>query len=192
MKRAVLFFLIISSVMLLSGCDAWDRAKTKVMGGEEEIMLQCPECECPDVNQPEPDKVAYFFEKPEDGILKFMSFSEDKLYCVFNKLDDDSIASEVIDLFRKGRDVKVVFDRASSFENCEVACVPRTGSKYNKLLAEGMDLKMKDTNLGFCLNELGVFFYSGSFVDDGIEESHVFWSKELSEIYVERFNKLFS
>lgn len=186
--KILTIFLILS---LLTGCSAYEKAKAKVTGNntDQNETETTETCQCPDPNRVEADKVAYFFEKHQDGLISLLEHSNEWIYCIFPTLENTEISQALIRA-DQDRDVKIIFDRSSSFEQCDIACVPRTDSVYNNLLSNNLAIKVTDTTERFCVTDDGVYWWNGNFDKYGIKESHVFFSEALAQKYKKHFNTI--
>lgn len=187
------FFSLGVLLLLLSSCAEWESAKLKLSGEnsslQKSVCAPAPACPVPPfVN---PDSVAYFFDDGNEALKKFIQSTDDELFCVFSSLENEEIAEEIINLQDNDAQVELLFNTAGSFKNCEDACIPREGSQYSELLRSAVPVQMTDSNERFCVNEKGILFYSGN-VDNvrGVQESHIVFSKELSQKYRSHFKRM--
>ena len=180
-----ILFGIVCLAVLVTGCGAWESAKSKVLGEDETITEEPFECDCPDCDTPEPGKVVYFFTNHKAGLLNTLDYADEYIFCFFPSLHDEDIVRKLI-LMERRAEVRVVFDESRTFD-CEPNCIPKLASSYNSLLAQGFDIQVKSLEESYCVTEDGVFFYSGSFDQFGVDEAHVFYDEDMAEIYRKHF-----
>lgn len=189
--KTILILSIISIISLLTGCTAYEKAKDKVLNRNPETTEnttteECPPCEDPFIK--EPDKVIYMFDKHSEGLINFLTYA-DLIYCTFPVLEDSQIAQTITTAKKNNKEVKIIMDKSASFTDCDKVCLPRQNSQYNYFISENIDVKIKNIKERYCITNDGIFFYSGNFDKNGVDESHAFYSNTLAEIYKKQFLK---
>lgn len=180
----ILFSLIL---LLMSGCQSLDETKQKYFGGEEKIN-STPQVNTVTVDPAvyKPEKFSYCFKDAESCVFDFIKYSQEFVYCSFPDVkDDDFVVLLKLKYDDPNVDTKLLFDKLSAFTNCETSCVPRPDSKWNSLFAYGVDMKPATQNTKFCANEKGAVWFSTT--DSQFTEAHLFYNKQVGEIYKEKF-----
>lgn len=168
-------------LLSFTGCTAFENAKAKVQGrGVSNVTVESNDCPAPTFLQP--DKIVFYEENTYDALVQFIQISE-SIYCSFPALHDEGIAEVLIKSHEQEKQSGIIMDRTSGFDNCDLACLPKEGNQYNKLLASGIDISIVDTTMKFCASNDGIYFFSGSFDERGVEESHIIFNEELGKIY---------
>lgn len=186
-----LTFLMLFCLLIFSGCTSLSETKQKLFGGDE-TLDSTPQLNTVTVDPAvyKPEKFSYFFKDSKSGVYDFIKYTQEFVYCSFPDVKD----ADFVNLLKMKYDssdieVKVLFDLTSAFTNFETSPIPRIDSKYNSLFAYGLDVKVGTQNSKFCVNEKGVIWFSSNL--DGFTEAHLFYNKQISDIYKEKFLSLF-
>lgn len=188
-KRLVQMLVILLLVLTFSGCDSWESAKNKVKFGTDGISPNETKTVTIDPSVYAPEKFTYYFNNQKEGILTFIKYSDEFIYCSIPDVKDNDLASVFKTKISEKKEVKLLFDKSTSMSNCQVSCVPRVDSKYNTLYSAGIDIKVSDLNTKFCVNEKGVLWFSNN--EKEITEIHLFYNEQISQIYMDHFLDIF-
>lgn len=188
-KQILQLVLLLIIVLGFSGCDSWDNAKNKVKYGTDGISPNETKTVTVDPSVYAPEKFTYYFNNQKEGILTFIKYSDEFIYCSIPDVKDNELASVFKTKISEKKEVKLLFDKSTSMSNCQVSCVPRVDSKYNTLYSAGIDIRVSDLNEKFCVSEKGVLFFSNN--EKEITEIHIFYNEKVSQIYQDHFYDLF-
>jgi len=188
-KQTALIISILIFTLLFSGCESWESAKNKVKYGTDGIDVNSSKTITIDPGVYAPEKFTYYFNNQKEGILTFIKYSDEFIYCSIPDVKDNDLATAYKTKISEKKDVKLLFDKSTSMSNCQVSCVPRVDSKFNTLYSAGIDIKVSDLNTKFCVNEKGVLFFSNN--EKEITEIHIFYNEQISQIYKDHFIDIF-
>ena len=197
--------LILVFVLFLVGCSQINKEIEKVKKewnisdnkteeiSDETIPGNCPQISCPKLEGENLDRIVYIFDNIPSSMREFISSTDEtELSCQFTVLNNQLIAESLIDTSKRAN-VKIILDKSNTMDYCDVSCIPKLESQYNKIYSEGLNIKMIDNiHYSYCINQNGVFITSKSFNDAEFNDYGLYIKSEgLKESFNNEFNRIF-
>ena len=201
MKKKLLLLIF---VLFVIGCaqineeiekvkSSWNISDNESNKNIEEISSNCPQISCPKLEGDNLDKIVYIFDNIPSNMKDFiLSTDETELLCQFTVLNNQIIADSLIEV-RKRANIKIILDKSNTMDYCDISCIPKLESQYNKLYSEGLNIKIIDNiHYSYCLNQNGVFITSKSFNDAEFNDYGLYIkSQGLKDSFKSEFNSIF-
>ncbi len=203
LNKALTAIFLIFLIITLTGCTAigekYQGAKAKIKDKftkNESILpkiirngtCDAVPCDCGE----DLDALLYYFDTDMyQGLTSFIEASDEFLDCAMIRLDTDEFTPLLLDR-NTDLPMRILFDKTSTMDCDDTACLPYAVSQYNGLYSKGLNLRtVDDLHQTFCLNEEGLFITSALLDDEHRKDFAMFIkSPGLAQVYQDRFDQI--